>query len=165
MSAPTLRVTVISFGGDAQILEVSAHDTARSLLAHGTIAVPDDARAIFLVNGSVLQPDFSFASQGICTGTVIHLVLQRRSVIQRRRPSKTSSEELLRLADVSFRRFEMARSQRRMALRVRSLAQQPAIGQRMATKIVAALDISEDPLPSAWREVVEDSDIEHPSGL
>jgi hypothetical protein len=165
MHAAGLRLTIITHEGDAQIVDVSPHDTARSLLTDGAISLPDGVRAIFVANGSVLQPDFSFASQGICNGTAIRLVLQRQSKIQRRRPTKTASEEVLRLADISFRRFEMTRSQRRMALRLRSLAQPPSAGERMATKIEAAVDISEDPLPSAWREVVEDSDLEPPSGV
>jgi hypothetical protein len=155
MAAPSLRITVIPLGGVAQIVEVSAHDTARSLLTHAAINLPDRSRVIFVANGSVLQPDFSLASQGISTGAEIRLIIQTRPLIQPLHPIKTVTEEVLRLADVSFRRFEMARSQRRMALHLQSLAQRPSTAQQMdflATKIVAAADISEDPLPCAWRE-------------
>jgi hypothetical protein len=168
MSAPTLRITVIPLGGDAQTVEVSAHDTARSLLTHTAIDLPARARPLFLTNGSVLQPDFTLASQGITTGTEVRVMVQKQPIPASQRAAKTSSEEVLRLADVSFRRFEMARSQRRMALRLQSLSRRPAAVRGIdlfATKIVAAVDISEDPLPSAWREAVEDSDFEHPRGL
>jgi hypothetical protein len=163
-----MGVTVLLIGGAAHAVEVAAHDTVRSLLTRVPIDCPDHSRAIFIANGCVLQPDFSLASQGIAAGAEIRVLLRRRPTVPRPCVRKTNADEVLRLADLSFRRFEIGRSQRRMALRLESLAQRSAAGQRtdlLATKVVAAVDISADPLPCAWTEAVEDGSLEHPHGL
>jgi hypothetical protein len=153
VSAAALHLSLTSASGDTTYVEVSSYDTPRSLTLH--VEVPDQARPLFFANGRLLQPDLSLARQGVINGAQIRVIFQRRDCVQSLPRGTSSYHELLRLADVSFHPFEMVRSPLRMARLFRpgkGGAQPVQPNGIVATKIVVAEDVCEDPLPSAWSE-------------
>jgi hypothetical protein len=160
----TLHLSLTSLSGDTDDVEASSYDTLRSLGMR--VGVPDHAGPVFIANGQFLQPDLSLASQHVIDGAQIHIIFQRRAHV-RHVPTGTSSYyELLRLADVSFHPFEMVRSPWRMARLFRPANADAETGPPngiVATKVVVAEDICEEPLPSAWSDA--DPNIRQPRPL
>jgi hypothetical protein len=150
----TLRLSVTSVSGETKDVEVNACDTPRSLIVHAGMQMPDRARAVFYLQTHALHPDLSLACQGVVDGAVIHVMFVRIAV-QRPHKGTSTSHEMLRLADASFLPGEMARSPRRMVRLFRSVAagrQAVPTNAYGATKIVTAVDVCEEPLPSPWAD-------------
>jgi hypothetical protein len=121
---------------------------------------------MFINNGAVIEPDLSLGCQGITSGASIHFTFAKRSRGRRmpiaRLGLQTRHIERLRLADLAFAPFEMARPHNfELLVRAyRASVPEDHGGEVMATVLQEHGGISEDPLPSAWCDV-EDKNKDH----
>jgi hypothetical protein len=155
-----LSLTVVLASGQHHTVEISSYETPRCLLTRLDLSNRPGGRTQFIANRATLQPDLSFARQGIATDTVIHIVYvpQNRARRQLGHPClrQGSYPERLRLADLAFLPFEIAREHRGYGLVVRahtrSQMESDLVDAALPTVTEHNSVISEDPLPTGWCE-------------
>jgi hypothetical protein len=158
MNVPSeLELTLVSHCGASRSVTISSYEPVRSLIAHFGISPPARSHWLFVANGVPLQPDFSFARQGVTTGAEVRVLFQRAAritAIGRSRRLGSVHQEKLRLADLSFLPFETTHARHDLAI-LMGKARKAECGRvdEGHTNIEKATLMSDAPLPTLWGEI------------